>query len=179
MAKILLCISGGIAAYKSATLASILTRNLHEVKTVMSDSAVKFITPLTMKTITGNYVYQDMFDKNMSEDHTSLSVWADMAVIAPATANTIAKITHGFADNLLSTLILDFTGPVMIFPSMHSNMWNNESTQENIKTLTNRGYFIYGPEEGNLAGGKKGIGRMCEPESIFSKITGLISKNGF
>jgi phosphopantothenoylcysteine decarboxylase/phosphopantothenate--cysteine ligase len=98
-------------------------------------------------------------------------------VIAPATANTIAKIAHGFADNLLTSTVLDYKGPVFLFPAMHENMWFNPATQKNIKELLDRKVYVFDPEEGDLAGGKKGTGRMIEPDNILSKVSAILEKD--
>lgn len=177
MPKILLCVTGGIAAYKAAETASLFVKNGHSVKTIMTPSAQKFITPLTFETLTRNRVYTDLFDKPYDENHTSLSRWADLALIVPATASTISRIALGMADDLLSAVILDYMGPVLICPAMHSNMYNNCATQNNIRILQERGYEFFGPAEGALAGGKSGIGRMEEPERIFSAAVRLLSEN--
>jgi phosphopantothenoylcysteine decarboxylase/phosphopantothenate--cysteine ligase len=178
MGKILLGICGGIAAYKSAYLASLMKKKSFEVKTIMTEGARKFITPLTFETITCNKVYTGIFESsNWDENHTTLSIWADILVIAPATANTIAKITHGMADNLLTSIVLDFTGPIFIFPAMHENMWNNPATKKNVEELKNRNFYIFDPEAGDLAGGKKGTGRMIEPENILDKVTSVLQKD--
>lgn len=177
MAKIVLGVCGGIASYKSVSLASLMVKKLLSVKTVMTESACKFVGPLTFKTITSNYVYTGFFENSQIDNHTTLAVWADLIIIAPITANTIAKIAHGFADNLLSALILDYTGPVFIAPAMHENMWNNPATRKNIKELINRDFYIIGPESGDLAGGKKGEGRMAEPESILNRVEAVLKKD--
>lgn len=176
MTRFLLGVCGGIASYKSAYLASLIVKNNFDVKAVMTEAACRFISPPTFRSITGNKVYLDLFDGNFIHDHTSLSEWADLIIIAPATANTLAKVTYGFADNLLTAVILDFTGPVFIFPAMHENMWKNAPTQKNVKELKGRGFFIFGPERGALAGGKEGMGRMISPEKILNKIINILKK---
>jgi phosphopantothenoylcysteine decarboxylase/phosphopantothenate--cysteine ligase len=175
--NILLGVCGGIAAYKSAYLASLLFKESFDVKTVMTGAAVKFVAPLTFRALTNNRVYTDLFDEEISQNHTSLSRWADMIVVAPATASTIAKIAGGFADDLLSAVILDYTGPVFLCPAMHENMWNNPAVRENVNKLTQRSFHIIGPETGDLAGGKKGIGRMTEPQDILTRIKDIIKKS--
>ena len=176
MANVVLGVCGGIAAYKSAYLASLMSKNSLEVKVVMTENACKFITPLTFKTITKNHVYTSLWSEDQIEDHTSLSIWADLVVIAPATANTMAKMAHGFADNLLTSIVLDYTGSVFVFPAMHENMWKNTATIRNVEELTKRGMYISKPDSGDLAGGKKGIGRMNEPEDILNKVLTRILK---
>ncbi|MFH1415127.1 MAG: flavoprotein [Elusimicrobiota bacterium] len=176
MANIIIGISGGIAAYKSAYLASGMVRRGFDVRAVMTDGACRFITPLTFKGLTGNRVYTSLWDEAADKDHTALSEWADTMIVAPATANEIAKFANGIADNLLSTLILDFTGPVFLCPAMHENMWNNPANRKNIEFLKENRYYIIGPEKGNLAGGKTGEGRMTEPETIISTIETILNK---
>lgn len=176
MIKVILGVCGGIAAYKSVYLASLLVKKTFEVKTVMTENACRFITPLTFKTITDNYVYTGLWGYDQIDNHTALSVWADLVIIAPATANTIAKISHGFADNLLTAFILDYTGPVFIAPAMHENMWNNHPTRDNIKKLMNRNFYVFKPASGDLAGRKRGVGRLIEPEDIISKVTAILKK---
>ncbi len=178
MAKIILGVCGGIASYKSAYLASLIRKSSSEVITVMTSDACRFITPLTFKTITSRHVYTGLWDDKQNDDHTTLSAWADYLVIAPATANTIAKISHGIADNLLTALVLDFTGPVFIVPAMHENMWNNSATVRNVRDLNNRGYYTFEPETGDLAGGKKGKGRMLAPVEIINKVEAVL-RNDF
>lgn len=174
--KVLLGICGGIAAYKAAYLASLMVKSSFEVTAVMTEAARRFITPLTFRTLTGNKVYTELFDENFSDNHIALSEWADTLVVVPATATTIARIAGGFADDLLSAVALDYTGPVFICPAMHENMWKNPATDRNIKDLISRGYYIIGPETGDLAGGKKGEGRLVEPRDLFSRIIDTIKK---
>jgi len=172
--NIVLCVCGGIAAYKSAALASGIVREGMSLKTVMTESAKKFITPLTFETLSGNPVYSDLFQRVYDCGHISLAEWADAAIVAPATANTIAKLAAGIADNLLTTFLLDYKGPVFICPSMHENMWVNKVTAENTEKLSKRGYYILGPEQGRLAGGRSGMGRMLEPAEILKKINKVL-----
>jgi len=168
MPNILLGVTGGIAAYKAAETASLFSKTGHSVKTVMTPAALKFITSLTFETLTKNRVYTDLFDKPYDENHTSLSGWADIAVIVPATASTISRFAYGMADNLLSAVILDFTGPVLIAPAMHSNMYSNPATEANLTLLRERGFYFVGPADGALAGGKTGLGRLENPEKIVA-----------
>ncbi|MBN2407226.1 MAG: hypothetical protein JXJ19_05975 [Elusimicrobia bacterium] len=174
-ASILLGVTGSIAAYKAAYLASLMKKRGHGVKVVMTRAAEEFITPLTFSTITGEKTYTGLFDNDRSnENHTSLSAWADIIVLAPATADSIARICHGIADDLLTSVVLDFPGPVAVFPAMHSNMWNNPATKENVEKLKKRGMAVIGPASGALAGGKKGTGRMIEPEDILSAVEKIL-----
>ncbi|MDA3793129.1 MAG: hypothetical protein PF545_05700 [Elusimicrobia bacterium] len=175
--NVLLGVTGSVAAYKSAVIASSLVKKGHRVKTVMTDAATEFIAPLTFKSLTGQRVYKDSFSPDYDKDHTALSVWADIIIVAPLTANTAAKITAGIADNLLLSVILDFTGPVFMAPAMHENMWNNAATVKNFTVLRERGVHIYNPEKGALAGLKTGVGRMISPEDIIIKTTDILKKD--
>lgn len=177
MLKVLLGVCGGISAYKSVYLASLLKKKSFEVRVVMTENACRFVTPLTFMTITGSRVYTTLWEDRNSENHTSISEWADIAVIAPATANTIAKIALGIADNLLTSFVLDYTGPVFIVPAMHENMWNNSATKINVERLRKTDNFhIFNPDTGDLAGGKKGVGRMVEPDNIMEKVLKALDK---
>ncbi|MFA6408584.1 MAG: bifunctional phosphopantothenoylcysteine decarboxylase/phosphopantothenate--cysteine ligase CoaBC [Gammaproteobacteria bacterium] len=172
--KILLGITGCIAAYKICELVRILIQNGAEVKVIMTDSAQKFITPLTLETLSKNRVYTSMFELNRAPDleHIALARWCDALLIAPATANIIAKITHGIADDLLSTVCLatsTFT-PKFIAPAMNMEMWKNMATQNNIETLGKMGLKILGPDEGIQACGDIGPGRMLEPIEIVKML---------
>ena len=162
--KILLGITGCIAAYKSAELVRIWIQNGADVKVVMTDSARKFITPLTFETLTGCEVFKKLFDENKvhATVHINLADWADALVIAPATANTISKIRMGLADDLLSTIALAAWKKTIIAPAMNSNMWKNPAVQENINELKKRGYLMINPDEGELACGYTGPGRLAD-----------------
>ena len=168
--KILLGITGGIAAYKTAELIRFLVTAEVEVKVVMTESAQRFITPLTLQALSGNPVYTELFPNestdNSAMEHIELSRWADVVLIAPATANTIAKISNGIADNLLTNLVLANQNELFIAPAMNSGMWKNLATQANIATLERRGVKILPPTSGELACGEDGVGRMLEPELI-------------
>ena len=172
--KILLGITGGIAAYKSAQLVRLLRKKNAEVKVVMTKAAQEFITPLTMRTLSENYVYTDLFDlkSGINMEHIALSRWADVIIGAPATANFIAKLAYGISDDLLSTLCLSAQKgiPIMIAPAMNKEMWDSEATRENIKILKDRGVLILGPDEGEQACGELGIGRMLEPNIIVEHL---------
>ncbi|MGM0567606.1 MAG: flavoprotein [Elusimicrobiota bacterium] len=171
--KIILGISGAVAAYKSAFLSRLFVKQGWELKVVMTEAAKKFISPLTFKALSSNPVYSEMFSQLYDPAHISLSKWADLIVVAPATANTLAKTTAGLADNLLSSIILDFSGPVVLCPAMHAGMWNAPATVCNIKVLKERGFIIVGPGYGSLACGDEGKGRMSEPENILKEIKKL------
>jgi phosphopantothenoylcysteine decarboxylase / phosphopantothenate---cysteine ligase len=162
--KILLGVTGGIAAYKAVDLASKLSKLGAEVRTIMTASACEFVSPVTLKSITHQSVATQMFDPKADIEHISLADWADIVVIAPATANIIGKIAHGNADDLLSTTIMAATAPVCIVPAMNIHMYENPIVQENIVKLKKYGYFFMEPEFGKLACGYEGKGRF--PKTI-------------
>ena len=170
--KVLLIICGGIAAYKSLELIRILRKNNNKIKTVLTKSGKEFVTPLSIASLSNEKVYTDIFDyKNESEiDHISLSRWADVILIAPATANTISKISNGLADDLASTLVLASNKKIFIAPAMNVRMWEHKTNKENIKRLNEFGYGFIGPEIGDMACGEYGEGKMSEPEKIFDSL---------
>ncbi|MEE8419065.1 MAG: bifunctional phosphopantothenoylcysteine decarboxylase/phosphopantothenate--cysteine ligase CoaBC [Dehalococcoidales bacterium] len=169
---IILGITGGIAAYKSAELASKLTQAGATVKVIMTEAATEFITPLTLRSLTNQPVVTDMFDpaSEFSIEHVALAEEADLVVIAPATANTIAKLAAGLADNSLTCTVLATEAPVILAPAMNVNMFRNSVTQENLSKLKARGFTIIEPEYGRLASGKMGMGRMAENQKIIETI---------
>jgi phosphopantothenoylcysteine decarboxylase/phosphopantothenate--cysteine ligase len=166
--KILLGISGGIAAYKCAELVRMWTQSGAEVEVVMTAAAQKFITPLTMETLIGKQIHSDLFPENQfsATVHIDLADWADVVVIAPATANIISKIRHAQGDDLLTTICLAAWRKIVIAPAMNSNMWHNPIVQDNLKVLAKHGYSIIQPTEGDLACGYSGMGRLPDPEII-------------
>lgn len=164
--KILLGVCGSIAAYKSAFLIRLLVKNGAEVKVIMTPSATSFITPITLSTLSKNPVLMDFTNENSWNSHIELGMWADVFLVAPASANTIAKMTNGICDNLLLATYLSARSPVAIAPAMDEDMWEHLSTQKNIKTLTSFGNKIISVEHGELASGLVGNGRMAEPETI-------------
>ena len=169
--NIVVAVCGGIAAYKSAVLVRELQRLGAQVRVAMSDSATNFVTPLTFQALSGYPVHikdGDQLDPN-GMDHIALARWSDAIVIVPATANIIAKIAHGVADNFISTLCLAHKGILAIAPAMNQAMWNNHATQENISKLEERGVFIIGPAEGLQACGEDGPGRLLEPVDIAAQ----------
>jgi phosphopantothenoylcysteine decarboxylase/phosphopantothenate--cysteine ligase len=177
--KILLGVSGGIAAFKSAALTSKLVQAGAEVRVVMSESATKFVTPMTFQALSHYEVYTDTFTENNPENisHIHLADWADLVVIAPATANTIGKIANGLADNMLTSTILASKAPLFIFPAMNSHMLENKAVARNIEILKMDGYHIFESDFGYLAEGYAGKGRMQEPESIISQIENFFDSN--
>lgn len=166
--NILLCVTGSIAAYKAAVLCRIFKVAGHEVKVIMTPLAKQFITPLTMATLSKNPILVEFFNPENGEwnSHVSLGEWADCMVIAPATANTMAKMAYGIADNLLLTTYLSARCPVVVSPAMDLDMYAHAATQENIETLRRRGVAIVEPNSGELASGLVGKGRMAEPQEI-------------
>jgi len=170
---IVLGVSGGIAAYKSCDLVSRLKKRGAQVRVVLTKHACEFVPPLTFETLSGNPAYTDAFDRKFEIEHIALAKWADAVVVAPATANIMAKMACGIADDLLSTTLLAVTAPVLVAPAMNTAMWKNAATQCNLETLKSRGVRFVGPESGVLACGDIDIGRMSEPEKIVEAIEAL------
>jgi phosphopantothenoylcysteine decarboxylase/phosphopantothenate--cysteine ligase len=168
--KILLIICGGIAAYKSLELIRLLKKKGSLVKTILTKNANKFITPLSVTSLSQEKVYNDLFDyKDEAEmDHISLSRWADLILIAPATANTISKLSYGLSDDLASTVVLASNKNILLVPAMNVRMWNHPANKENITKLKSYGYRIIGPEVGDMACGEYGEGKMTEPINIIN-----------
>ncbi|KYG35814.1 bifunctional phosphopantothenoylcysteine decarboxylase/phosphopantothenate--cysteine ligase CoaBC [Priestia endophytica] len=170
--RIVLGVSGGIAAYKAAALTSKLIQSGAEVRVIMTESATKFITPLTFQALSRNHVYTDTF---LEEDptvisHIDVADWADLIIVAPATANTIGKLANGLGDDMLTTTLLATTAPVWIAPAMNVHMYDNKAVQRNIMTLYNDGYRFIEPSAGYLACGYIGRGRLEEPEKIVELV---------
>jgi len=176
---IILGITGGIAAYKAADLASKLTQAGAKVEVVMTEAATEFISPLTLRSLTGRPVVTDMFEpaSEFSIEHIALAEAADVVVIAPATANTIAKLAGGIADNILCCTVLATKAPVIVAPAMNVNMYQNSITQDNLAKLKARGFTIVGPEYGRLASGKVGMGRLAKVEEIIGTIKQVLGRN--
>ena len=176
--KILLIICGGIAAYKSLEIIRLLKKNGASIKTVLTKNATKFVTPLSISSLSQEKVYVDLFNHEVESemDHISLSRWADIILIAPITANTISKLSYGLADDLASTLVLASNKKIFLAPAMNVRMWEHSSNKENIKKLKNYGYDIIGPEIGDMACGEYGEGKMTEPENIFKYINKYFEK---
>jgi phosphopantothenoylcysteine decarboxylase/phosphopantothenate--cysteine ligase len=169
--RILVAITGGIAAYKIPELIRTLRRVGASVRCVMTPEAREFVAPLVLQTLTGQPVRWDFFDASQEQeiDHISLADWAELVILAPATANTLAKLSCGLADNLVSTVLLATRAPVLVAPAMNVNMWEHPATRSNIETLRQRGVFTVGPEVGELACGWEGAGRMAQPEAIAAE----------
>lgn len=175
--NIILGVTGGIAAYKSAELARLLMERGHSIQVVMTARARQFIQPLTFAALTGRKVITDMFSDANPEatlssaiEHIAVAQDHDLLLIAPATADTLAKLSHGLADDFLSTLYLAFTGPVVLAPAMNTNMWRHAATQANLEALRRRGHHIVDPEEGELACGMVGPGRLAALEHIVAAV---------
>jgi phosphopantothenoylcysteine decarboxylase/phosphopantothenate--cysteine ligase len=178
--NVVLGVGGGIAAYKSAELARALMERGLRVQVVLTDAAQRFITPLTFAALTGRKVITNLFATASSEEtlssaieHIAVAQSNDVMVIAPATADLLARLAHGHADDFLTTTYLAFTGPVVLAPAMNSNMWAHSATQENISILRKRGHLIVEPEEGLLACGTTGPGRLAEPDRIADVVATL------
>jgi len=175
---ILVGVTGGIAAYKTATIIRLLVKDGAEVRVVMTDHAKEFITPLTLATLSKNPVLSAFYNPENGDwnSHVDLGLWADLMLVAPATANTIAKMAGGIADNLLLTAYLSARCPVFVAPSMDMDMLAHPSTTINIETLRAFGNTILEPASGELASGLSGKGRMAEPEEIVKEINNFFSK---
>lgn len=176
--KILLCVTGGIAVYKGAALTSKLTQAGADVKVILSESAAKFVTPLTFQALSRSEVYTDTFDEKNPENiaHIHLADWADLIIVAPATANIIGKLANGIADNMISTTLLAATAPVWIAPAMNVHMYSHPAVKKNMETLRSFGYDFIEPGEGYLACGYTGKGRLEEPETIVELASQYFNK---
>jgi phosphopantothenoylcysteine decarboxylase/phosphopantothenate--cysteine ligase len=178
--NILLGVTGGIAAYKAVDLASKLTAVGARVNCIMTENARKLIGPKSFEAVTGRAVYTSMWTgpTDFKIDHISLFEQADIVVVAPATANIIAKMANGICDDLLSTtLCVCWNKPVLVAPAMNSNMWTNPAVQKNVETIKQAGFRIIGPETGRLACGAEGIGRMAEPDDIIKAIEDIAAES--
>ena len=172
---IVLGVTGGIAAYKACDLVSRLVKAGAQVRVVLTEHACHFVPPLTFETLSGHPAYTDTFAPRAEMEHIALSRWADAFVIAPATANCMAKLACGLGDDLLSTTALAMTAPLLIAPAMNANMWRHPATQKNREILLSRGARFIGPTSGRLACGDDDVGRMAEPEAIVNALPGLFS----
>ena len=174
--KILLIICGGIAAYKSLELIRLFRKNKADIRTILTKSAKKFVTPLSVVSLSQGKVYEDLFniENELEMDHIALSRWADVIIVAPATANTISKLASGNAEDLASTVILASNKQVYLAPAMNVRMWEHQSTKDNLKTLKNYGYKVIGPITGDMACGEYGEGKMSEPIEIFNEIQNFV-----
>ena len=177
---IALAVTGSIAAYKAADLASRLTQAGARVDVLMTEAATRFITPLTLRGLTGRPVFLDMFDPTtqMAEEHVEVARRADAVIVAPASATTIARLAQGLADDVVSLTVLATEAPVLVAPAMDSQMFENEATQANLETLRQRGYAIVGPTEGRLASGRTGLGRLVETELLLGALRQALGRGG-
>ena len=175
--KILFIICGGVSAYKSLETIRLFKKNNAEIKTILTKSAKEFVTPLSIVSLSQGKVYEDLFNvENETEmDHISLSRWADVIIVAPATANTISKLSQGSSEDLASTVILASNKQIFLAPAMNVRMWEHQSTKKNLEKLKNYGYKIIGPIVGKMACGEYGEGKMSEPLEIFNTINNFLS----
>src|SRR6202050_3087640 len=180
---IVLGVGGGIAAYKSAELARLLMQRGHAVQVAMTAGAQEFVRPLTFAALTGRKVVTGLFSSTTTEatlssaiEHIAVAQENDLLVVAPATADLLARFAHGLADDFLTTLYLAFTGPVVLAPAMNTNMWLHAATQGNVETLRRRGHRIVDPEDGELACGMVGPGRLAAPEQIAAAVEAEIGR---
>ena len=177
--NILLCVSGSVAAYKAVDLAGKLAGAGAKVKTVMTESACQLVGPKSFEAVTRSAVFTSLWDKSEEYkiSHINLADWVDIVVVAPATANIIGKIANGICDDLLSTVLcVCWTKLRLMAPAMNNNMWTNPAVQRNVKTVKEMGFELIGPEEGPLACGIKGVGRMTEPQDILEAIEKIASE---
>jgi len=175
--RILLGVTGGVAAYKSAELVRLLLKAGADVQVVMTDAATRFVTPVTMQALSGRHVYSDMWDPRIANNmaHIDLSRDRELIVVAPATADFLAKLAHGLADDLLSTLCVARESPLAVAPAMNRQMWENAATRRNVDLLRGDGVTIMGPAAGDQACGETGMGRMVEPAEIYAEIAALLA----
>jgi phosphopantothenoylcysteine decarboxylase/phosphopantothenate--cysteine ligase len=173
--RVLLAVTGGVAAYKSAYLARRLVERDADLRVVVTKSALEFVGPQTFAAITGSQPYTDLFGADEVSPHTELARWAELIVVAPATAATLSKLANGLSVDLLSATLLASKAPVLLAPAMHTEMWEHKATQRNMQTLVDDGYGIIGPETGDLAGGDVGMGRVAEPDDIVERIEAMLT----
>jgi len=171
-------LTGGIACYKIPYLIRRLRKDGAAVRVMMTDAATKFITPLTLETVSDHPAAVEMFPRHeyVSTRHIDLADWADLIVIAPATANFIGKAASGISDDLLTTVVCASTKPKLLAPAMNPGMWSNPVTAKNFKYLQQLGYLFIGPEEGEMACDHTGVGRMSEPDAIYQAVVEILSK---
>lgn len=176
--RVLLAVTGGVAAYKSAYLARRLVESDAEVRVILTESALEFVGPQTFAAITGHQPLTGLFGEESVSPHTELARWADLIVVAPATAATIARVANGLTTDLVSATLLASTAPVLVAPAMHTEMWEHPATQRNLESLRAYGYHFIGPETGALAGGDIGAGRVSEPDDILEAMERLLAPTG-
>ena len=176
--RIALGVSGGIAAYKAAEIVRGLRKAGADVHVLMTENAQRFITPLTLETLSGHRVLSDPWERGEGSDiqHITLARDLDVMVVAPATADVLARMAHGLANDFLTTFHLAVTAPILVAPAMNNWMWEHPATRENLKTLKDRGVTVVDPVPGELACGEEGIGRMAEPETIVAAVFDRLKK---
>lgn len=176
--RVLLAVTGGVAAYKSAFLARRLVEAGADIRVILTEAATEFIGPQTFAAITGSHPYTEFFGEDSVSPHTELARWCDLVIVAPATASTLAKVANGISSDLVSATLLASRSPILMAPAMHTEMWENPATQRNIATLKADGYHFVGPDSGPLAGGDVGVGRVAEPDEIVERAEGILAPNG-
>jgi phosphopantothenoylcysteine decarboxylase / phosphopantothenate---cysteine ligase len=177
-ARIVLAVTGGIAAYKAAELARAMQRAGAEVQPLLTPDAERLITRATFAALTGRRVPGSVWDDPAAVEHVALARWADVIVVAPATANTLAKLAHGLADDLVTNTALAFPGPLVVAPAMHTEMWEHPATAANLATLTGRGATVVQPVSGQLTSGDTGVGRLAEPGDIIAAVAATLATSG-
>ena len=173
--RVLLGVTGGIAAYKAASLARLLTEAGADIEVVMTGSATRFVGPETFAALTGRPVHTSLWERPGEVVHVRLAREHDLVVVAPATANVLAKLAAGLADDLLTSTLLEYRGPIVVAPAMHTGMWDHPATRRNVRDLMERGVTVVGPVSGALAHGDEGIGRMSEPDAILDAATSAVA----
>ncbi|TML78698.1 MAG: bifunctional phosphopantothenoylcysteine decarboxylase/phosphopantothenate--cysteine ligase CoaBC, partial [Actinobacteria bacterium] len=175
-ARVVLGVTGGIASYKAVEIARLLGKAGARVQALMTEAAQRFVGPATFAAVTHRSVPTDVFDSPELVVHVRIARDTDVIVVAPATANVIAKMAHGIADDLLTNVLLNATVPLIVAPAMHTEMWEHPATQENVRTLRERGAVIVDPEEGELAGGDEGVGRLADPVVIVEAVAEALAR---
>jgi phosphopantothenoylcysteine decarboxylase / phosphopantothenate---cysteine ligase len=175
-ARVLLGVTGGIACYKAVEVARLLVKAGARVQVVMTEAATRFVGTVTFASLTRRRVYTDIFEDEETVLHVRLARDADVVLVAPATANVLAKMTSGIADDLLTNVLLNATAPVVVAPAMHTEMWEHPATRQNIEVLRGRGVTIIDPEAGELAGGDEGVGRLAEPTTILQSLAEIFTR---
>ena len=176
--RVLLCVTGGVAAYKSAHLARRLVESGASVRVEMTESALEFVGAQTFAAITGEHPFTSLFDESLVSPHTELARWADLVIVAPATGATLGRIANGISEDLVSATLIATTAPVLLAPAMHTEMWQHPAIVRNLETLRGFGYHTVGPERGALAGGDIGVGRVAEPEEIVAAANDILGGEG-
>ncbi|MGH8912382.1 MAG: bifunctional phosphopantothenoylcysteine decarboxylase/phosphopantothenate--cysteine ligase CoaBC, partial [Acidimicrobiia bacterium] len=174
--RVVLGVAGGVAAYKSVYLARRLVEAGAEVRVVMTEAAGRFVGAQSFAAVTGTHPLTDLFEADSVSPHTDLARWADLVIVAPATAATLARLAQGLSDEVLSATLLATRAPVLVAPAMHTEMWEHPATQRNMAVIAADGHHVIGPFPGELAGGDFGVGRVAEPEEIVSAAAGLFDQ---